>query len=92
VTYSNAAKTENLGVDAGLIETHGAVSEPVALAMAEGALGASGASLALSVTGVAGPGGSAAKPEGLVWIAAARKGAGAAKSVAKPFWQQWITA
>ncbi len=75
VTYSNAAKTENLGVDAGLIETHGAVSEPVALAMAEGALGASGASLALSVTGVAGPGGSAAKPEGLVWIAAARKGA-----------------
>jgi nicotinamide-nucleotide amidase len=66
VTYSNAAKTEMLGVDAGLIARHGAVSEEVARAMAEGARARSGATLAVSVTGIAGPGGSEFKPEGRV--------------------------
>ena len=67
VTYSNAAKTELLGVDAGLIEREGAVSEAVARAMALGALAHSHAQVALAVTGVAGPsGGSAAKPVGTV--------------------------
>ena len=70
VTYSNAAKTEMLGVDAQLIATHGAVSEPVARAMAQGALLHSAAQLALAITGVAGPGGgSDAKPVGTVWFA-----------------------
>jgi nicotinamide-nucleotide amidase len=69
VTYSNAAKTELLGVDAALIETHGAVSEPVARAMASGALQRSHAQLSIAVTGVAGPsGGSADKPVGTVWF------------------------
>jgi nicotinamide-nucleotide amidase len=72
VTYSNAAKTEALGVPAALIAEHGAVSEAVARAMAEGAARASGARLAVAVTGVAGPGGGTpAKPEGLVWFATA---------------------
>ena len=66
VTYSNAAKTELLGVDPGLIATFGAVSEAVAQAMAEGALAASDAALTISVTGIAGPGGSDGKPEGRV--------------------------
>lgn len=67
VTYSNAAKTEMLGVPADLIVRDGAVSRSVALAMAEGALRNSRADLAVSVTGVAGPGGgSEAKPVGLV--------------------------
>lgn len=66
VTYSNAAKTELLGVDPALIETHGAVSEDVARAMAAGALAHSHAHLAVSITGVAGPGGSDRKPEGMV--------------------------
>src|SRR5215471_16453448 len=66
VTYSNAAKTQMLGVPADLIARHGAVSEEVARAMAEGALERAGAELAVAVTGVAGPGGgSAAKPVGL---------------------------
>ncbi len=70
VTYSNAAKTELLGVDAALIESHGAVSEPVVRAMALGALARSRAQLSLAVTGVAGPsGGSATKPVGTVWLA-----------------------
>ena len=69
VTYSNAAKTEMLGVDPLLIEQHGAVSEPVALAMAQGALARSHAQVAVAVTGVAGPGGgSAGKPVGMVWL------------------------
>ncbi len=69
VTYSNAAKTELLGVDASLIAQHGAVSEAVARAMAQGALAASRAQVAVSVTGVAGPtGGSASKPVGTVWF------------------------
>ncbi|HLY06447.1 MAG TPA: CinA family protein, partial [Rhizomicrobium sp.] len=75
VTYSNAAKTELLGVSEALIAAHGAVSEPVARAMAEGAIRHSGAQMAVAVTGVAGPGGgSAEKPVGLVHIAAARDG------------------
>jgi len=70
VTYSNAAKTQMLGVDAQLITAHGAVSEPVALAMAQGALQHSAAQVALAITGVAGPGGgSVAKPVGTVWFA-----------------------
>lgn len=70
VSYSNAAKTELLGVDADLIARHGAVSEPVARAMAQGALQHSKAQCALAVTGIAGPGGgSADKPVGTVWFA-----------------------
>ncbi len=70
VTYSNAAKCELLGVDAALIERHGAVSEAVAQAMAAGALARSHAQVAVAVTGVAGPsGGSADKPVGTVWLA-----------------------
>ena len=70
VTYSNAAKTQMLGVDAQLIAAHGAVSEPVAHAMAQGALQHSAAQVALAITGVAGPGGgSEAKPVGTVWFA-----------------------
>jgi nicotinamide-nucleotide amidase len=70
VTYSNAAKTDMLGVDAALIAQHGAVSEPVARAMAFGAIRHSQAQVSVAVTGVAGPtGGSAAKPVGTVWFA-----------------------
>ena len=69
VTYSNAAKTELLGVPAALIAHHGAVSEPVARAMAEGAVAHAHAQVAVAVTGVAGPtGGSADKPVGMVWF------------------------
>ncbi|WP_070400295.1 CinA family protein [Hydrogenophaga sp. PML113] len=69
VTYSNAAKTDSLGVPAALIAAHGAVSEPVARAMAAGAVAHSAARCALAVTGVAGPtGGSADKPVGTVWF------------------------
>jgi len=70
ITYSNTAKTALLGVDPQLILQHGAVSEPVAIAMAEGALRAAPlANLALSTTGIAGPsGGSAAKPIGTVYL------------------------
>jgi nicotinamide-nucleotide amidase len=69
VTYSNEAKTELLGVDAALIEAHGAVSEPVARAMAFGAIRHSKAQVSIAVTGIAGPtGGSAAKPVGTVWF------------------------
>src|SRR5262249_19084129 len=74
VTYSNRAKVEMLGVPADLIATHGAISEPVARAMAEGALTHSHADIAVSVTGLAGPGGgSVAKPVGLVHLAAVTK-------------------
>jgi len=66
VTYSNASKTEMLGVDPALIEAHGAVSEEVAAAMAKGALARSDATLAVSTTGIAGPGGSEFKPQGRV--------------------------
>ncbi|SFL05064.1 CinA family protein [Methylorubrum salsuginis] len=76
VTYSNEAKTDLVGVPAALIAAHGAVSEPVARAMAEGALDRSLANVAVSVTGVAGPGGgSPDKPVGLVHFALAMDGA-----------------
>ena len=69
VTYSNAAKTELLGVAAQLIESEGAVSEPVVRAMVQAALAHSHAQVAAAVTGVAGPsGGSPAKPVGTVWF------------------------
>jgi nicotinamide-nucleotide amidase len=75
VTYSNAAKSRMIGVSPALITQHGAVSEEVARAMAEGALVHSAADIAVAVTGVAGPsGGTAQKPVGLVHCAAARKG------------------
>lgn len=74
VTYSNEAKTEMVGVPADLIAKHGAVSEEVARAMAEGALKVAPVDLAVSITGIAGPGGgSEAKPVGLVHFACARK-------------------
>lgn len=66
VTYSNDAKVEILGVAADTLAAHGAVSEPVAAEMAQGALARSRADIAVSVTGIAGPGGSAFKPEGRV--------------------------
>ncbi|MCC7545214.1 MAG: CinA family protein [Aquabacterium sp.] len=70
VTYSNEAKVDLLGVPAELIAQHGAVSEPVAMAMAQGALAKSKAQIAVAVTGVAGPGGgSPDKPVGTVWLA-----------------------
>jgi nicotinamide-nucleotide amidase len=69
VTYSNDAKEELLGVPASLIEQHGAVSEPVARAMAQGAVTRSPARVSVAVTGIAGPtGGTAAKPVGTVWF------------------------
>ena len=69
VSYSNAAKTALLGVPADLITAHGAVSEPVARAMAEGAVRHSAAQVSVAVTGVAGPtGGSPGKPVGTVWF------------------------
>ena len=74
VTYSNDAKVQMLGVRPETLAAHGAVSEAVALEMAEGALARSGAGLAVSVTGIAGPGGSDFKPEGRVCFALARLG------------------
>ena len=70
VSYSNAAKSALLGVDAALIAAHGAVSEPVALAMLHGALQRAQVDLAVAVTGIAGPGGAVpGKPVGTVWLA-----------------------
>jgi nicotinamide-nucleotide amidase len=70
VTYSNASKVQLLGVDAELIDTHGAVSEPVARAMAQGCAERTGAAITVATTGIAGPtGGSEAKPVGTVWLA-----------------------
>ncbi len=105
VTYSNEAKAEMLGVPAELFGTVGAVSEEVARAMAEGAVRASGADLALSCTGIAGPGGATPdKPVGLVFIGCALRGAPArvarrvfpgdraavrAATVAEAFAQAW---
>ena len=72
VTYSNAAKAELLGVDAPLIAAQGAVSEPVARAMAAGALARAPVQVAVAVTGIAGPGGATpGKPVGTVWLALA---------------------
>jgi nicotinamide-nucleotide amidase len=70
VSYSNAAKTELLGVPMTLIESHGAVSEAVARAMVQGALRRAPVELAVAVTGIAGPGGAVpGKPVGTVWLA-----------------------
>ncbi|MGE5266119.1 MAG: CinA family protein [Deltaproteobacteria bacterium] len=75
VTYSNEAKSASLGVSSALLLEYGAVSAPVARAMAEGALRHSYADVAVAITGIAGPGGATAtKPVGLVHIAVARKG------------------
>jgi len=74
VTYSNAAKRDMLGVHAATLEQFGAVSEEVAREMADGALARSAADLAVSVTGIAGPGGSGYKPEGRVCFGLAEKG------------------
>jgi nicotinamide-nucleotide amidase len=75
VTYSNEAKSQQVGVPADLIAHHGAVSVHVAREMAAGALKHSGADVAVAVTGIAGPGGgSEAKPVGLVYIAVVRRG------------------
>lgn len=75
ITYSNAAKTDMVGVPEALITEHGAVSRPVAIAMAEGALARSAADIAVAITGIAGPGGgSAAKPVGTVHFACAARG------------------
>lgn len=74
VTYSNAAKVEMLGVRPDTLDAYGAVSEQVAAEMAEGALARSAATLAVSVTGIAGPGGSGFKPEGRVCFALAMSG------------------
>jgi nicotinamide-nucleotide amidase len=75
VTYSNEAKNQMIGVPMPLIDAHGAISGQVAAAMADGALARSRAAIAVSVTGVAGPGGgSTEKPVGLVWFGLARTG------------------
>ena len=75
VTYSNEAKTELLGVPASMIAAHGAVSAQVASAMVQGALARAPVDVAVSVTGIAGPGGATkGKPVGLVYFAVARKG------------------
>lgn len=75
ITYSNAAKTAQLGVPAALIDQHGAVSEEVARAMAAGACERAGVDLAVAVTGIAGPGGAVpGKPVGTVWMGLAQRG------------------
>lgn len=74
VTYSNEAKQEMLGVKPETLAAHGAVSEEVASEMAEGALARSGTQLAISITGIAGPGGSDFKPEGRVCFGLAQTG------------------
>ena len=74
VTYTNAAKQQMLGVQAATLDAHGAVSEQVAREMAEGALHHSNAQLAVSITGIAGPGGSEFKPEGRVCFGVAWEG------------------
>jgi nicotinamide-nucleotide amidase len=74
LVYSNEAKTKLLGIGESLLSEHGAVSEPVVLAMAQGAIDASGAEIGLSVSGIAGPdGGTPEKPVGTIWIGVARK-------------------
>ena len=73
ITYSNLSKTSVLGVENKILEKYGAVSEQVAKQMAEGALKRSKSTIAISITGIAGPGGSDFKPEGLVCFAVARE-------------------
>jgi nicotinamide-nucleotide amidase len=75
VTYSNAAKMQDLGVESGVLERHGAVSAAVVEQMVSGALRASGADVAVAVSGIAGPdGGTLEKPVGLVYLAIGRRG------------------
>ncbi|NHX27107.1 CinA family protein [Escherichia coli] len=74
VTYSNAAKIEMLGIHPDTLTAHGAVSEQIAREMAVGALARSNATLAVSVTGIAGPGGSEHKPEGRICFGLAQTG------------------
>lgn len=74
VTYSNAAKVDMLGVSPETLDSHGAVSEETAREMARGTLGHADANLAVSITGIAGPGGSEFKPEGRVCFAIAQEG------------------
>lgn len=75
IAYANAVKESLLGVPAGLLAEHGAVSEPVAAAMAEGVRSLLGSDLGVAVTGVAGPGGEdGGKPAGLMWVAVAGPG------------------
>ncbi|QIE54469.1 CinA family protein [Pikeienuella piscinae] len=82
VTYSNAAKSELVGVPPELIKAHGAVSPEVAAAMAAGGLARSRADIVVSITGIAGPGGSESKPEGLVCFhAVSRDGASEARRI-----------
>ena len=76
ITYSNLSKISVLGVDKKTLERHGAVSEEVAKQMAKGALNKSRGTIAISITGIAGPGGSDYKPEGLVCFAIAQKNGG----------------
>jgi len=84
VTYANEAKAGAVQVPQAMLEAHGAVSEPVARAMAEGALARSGADHAVAVTGIAGPtGGTPDKPVGTVWMAVASR-VPAAKAAAGP--------
>ncbi len=97
VTYSNAMKTAQLGVDESMLETLGAVSEDVAIAMAESARQHSGADIAISVTGIAGPeGGSEAKPVGLVWIALANADQTRSYALHMPYgrslFRSWVSA
>lgn len=80
VTYSNAAKIDLLGVAEATLADHGAVSEPVALEMARGALSRAPVHLTLSITGIAGPGGSPAKPEGMVCFGVASATGAAAQT------------
>ena len=83
VSYSNQAKTDLLGVPAALLAQHGAVSEPVVRAMAEGVQRSSGADLTVAVTGIAGPGGGTpAKPVGTVWFGFVRRSADGSLQVA----------
>ena len=85
VTYSNEAKQDLLGVPEAILAAHGAVSEPTAHAMAEGALARSRAHVTVAITGVAGPGGgSAEKPVGLVHFGCARRG-GETQAIEKRF-------
>lgn len=81
VTYSNAAKITMLGVKAGTLDAHGAVSEEVAREMAQGALAHSGAGMTVAVTGIAGPGGSEHKPEGRVCFGLADRAGVATETV-----------
>ena len=75
IVYTNEMKTRELGVSSALIAEHGAVSEPVAIAMTKGIIECSGTDLGVAITGIAGPGGGTdEKPVGTVWIAVGRKG------------------